>query len=155
MKKIISIFMACLLCFCTAVPAFAAENIETSNDETTQAVTTNNVPNEDPGIAPMAYYEFGTISFRNKYSTDKKWFDGGRMAIEISCRSNTPGLKIQAIIHIEGYKALMHDVPVDGALYKWDWIPLGTNSGRNVHIEYVCNQNPNAVIEVSTKAYSW
>ena len=155
MKKVISLFMACALCLCTAIPAFAAEDVATPNDELVGGATVNDATDETPGISPMAYYDLGTMTFSGKGSTSKNCYDGGRMAFEVSCWSDTPGLDIQAIVHIDGYKALMHKVPVDGQTYKWDWIPLGTNSGRNVYIEYVCDQNPDAVIHVKTTAYSW
>ena len=33
MKKLIAIFMVCVLCMCTAIPAFATEEYETANDK--------------------------------------------------------------------------------------------------------------------------
>ena len=126
MKKLIAIFMVCVLCMCTAIPAFAAEEHETANDEL-------------------------VVIDQGSESSDH----GGHMALEVTARSNTPGLTMQVTIHIVGDRAITHDVPVDGYVYKWDWISLGSSSGRNVYIEYSCDQNPNAVVEVQAKTYSW
>lgn len=151
MKKIITATMVLFMFLCTSLTSFAAE------EEKQNAITCTENDSETVNtlIEPREYHDYGVISFKGRYTSEKKWFDGGHMALEVACRSNTPGLKIQAIIHIADSRAIMRDVPVDGATYKWDWIDLGTNTGRDVWIEYVCDQNPNAVIEVKSKAYSW
>lgn len=155
MKKFIAIFLVCALCLCTAIPAFAAENTEAANNELVVIEPIDDITNQDSGISPMAYYDWETFSFTNRHIGATRWYDGGHMAMEITARSNTPGLTMQVTIHIIGDRAITHDVPMDGYVYKWDWISLGTNSGRNVYVEYSCDQNPNAVIEVMAKTYSW
>ena len=153
MKKLIAIIMVCVLCMCTAIPAFAAEEHETANDEL--VVIDQSSESSDPGIMPMAYYDWEYFSYTNRHTGATRWYDGGHMALEVTARSNTPGLTMQVTIHIIGDRAITHDVPVDGYVYKWDWISLGSSSGRNVYIEYSCDQNPNAVVEVQAKTYSW
>lgn len=46
MKKVISLFMACALCLCTAIPAFAAEDVATPNDELVGGATVNDATDE-------------------------------------------------------------------------------------------------------------
>ena len=153
MKKLIVIFMICVLCICIAIPAVATEETETESGSLTVVGTC--FDDTDYGVSPMAYYDWENFSFSGRHIGASRWYDGGHMALEISGRSNVQGLTIQVTVHIVGDRTITHNVPIDGYVYKWDWISLATTSGRTVYVEYSCNQNPNATIQIQAKSYSW
>lgn len=159
-NKAIATIMAIALSASMSLPVFAAENPtnvgnDVSADETVFVEVNDNTNNGDNSIAPAAYYDWTKFSYKGRYTCAQKWFDGGHMAVEICATSDTPGLTMQVTAHIIGDRSVTRNVPVDGNTYKWDWLSLGTSSGRNVILEYSCVQNTNATINVHHKSYSW
>ncbi len=159
-KKAIATITTIALSASMAIPVFAAELPESATNETNEV---REVVDIDPdgtfgisdGISTYAYHDWTKFSFRNRYTGPTRWYDGGHMAVEICATSDTPGLTMQVTAHIIGDRAVTRNVPVDGNTYKWDWLSLGTSQGRNVYLEYSCDQNTSAVINVLNKSYSW